>query len=215
MRFIDIATLVAVSWIVQLLFAAAQDSNSTDNFKQRFAAANVTHDGCLTRQQAVDGGLNGILSDFAAIDAARRGCVTLDQIRQFRVVSKFAQANTTHDGCLTRQQAIDGGMKQIVRYFDQIDTSHRGCITLEQAKKFTPQGGGEANRFAAANTTHDGCLTLDQAVGAHLKSIVQNFSAIDKSGRGCVTQDQLRTFYAEQPNLLHRPGTNKKGGIDR
>lgn len=158
-------------------------------------------------------GLKWVARDFPTIDVARRGCVTLDQIKEFRLISKFAMANTTHDGCLTRQQAINGEMKQIVRYFDQIDTSHRGCVTLEQAKRFAPHGGGDVKIFAAANTTHDGCLTLDQAVRADLKSVVQNFSEIDKSGRGCITQDQMRTFFAAQPNMLHRPSTNAKGGM--
>jgi TolB-like protein len=193
--------------------ASVQDSNSGGNLEQRFTAANTTHDGCLTRQQAIEGvGLKGILRDFAAIDVARSGCVTLDQIRQFRLSSKFATANATHDGCLTRQQAIDGGMKQIARYFDEIDRSRRGCITLEQVQRFVPPEPVTANRFAAANTTHDGCLTHDQAVRGGFKSVVQNFSQIDKSERGCITLDQMRTFI-EQPNMQRRPSTNEKGGL--
>jgi hypothetical protein len=213
MRLIGIAALIAAFWSI-LPTASAQDSNPGENFEQRFAAANITHDGCLTRQQVIEsGGLKGVLRDFAAIDVARRGCVTLDQIRQFRLSTKFGAANTTHDGCLTRQQAIDGGMKQIARYFDDIDTSRRGCVTLEEAKRFAPPESVMASRFAAANTTHDGCLTLDQAVRSGFKSVIQNFSQIDKSGRGCITQDQMRTFFAEQPKMLHRPSPNAKGGM--
>jgi hypothetical protein len=49
---------------------------------QRFAAANVTHDGRLTRQQA-QAGMPRIAENFDAIDIDRKGFVTLPEIRTF------------------------------------------------------------------------------------------------------------------------------------
>ena len=49
---------------------------------------------------------------------------------------KFAAANTTHDGRLTREQAEAGGMKMVARYFDAIDVNHRGYVTLPEIRAF-------------------------------------------------------------------------------
>jgi hypothetical protein len=65
---------------------------------QRFAAANVTHDGRLTRQQA-QAGMPRIAENFDAIDVDRKGFVTLPEIHTF----------------IARQQAAGGQSGQ----FDQ------------------------------------------------------------------------------------------------
>ncbi len=49
---------------------------------QRFAAANVTHDGRLTREQAASG-MPMVARNFAAIDADHKGFVTLQDVRAF------------------------------------------------------------------------------------------------------------------------------------
>lgn len=64
------------------VFAQAQNGQRVP-LAQRFEAANITHDGCLTQQQAMAGGLRGIARNFSQIDTAGRGCVTLDQIEVF------------------------------------------------------------------------------------------------------------------------------------
>jgi hypothetical protein len=50
---------------------------------------------------------------------------------------KFAAANTTHDGHLTREQAQAGGMKMVAKYFDAIDVNHRGYVTLQDIRAFS------------------------------------------------------------------------------
>jgi len=52
------------------------------------------------------------------------------------LAARFAAANTTHDGRLTREQAEAGGMKMVARYFDAIDVSHRGYVTLPEIRAF-------------------------------------------------------------------------------
>lgn len=48
-------------------------------------------------------------------------------------------------------------------------------------------------RFQAANTTRDGKLTRDQAKEGY-KSIARNFDAIDATGKGFVTLDDIRAW---------------------
>lgn len=49
--------------------------------------------------------------------------------------ARFALANTTHDGKLTRQQAA-AGMPMVKRHFDEIDTRHAGYVTLAQIEAY-------------------------------------------------------------------------------
>jgi hypothetical protein len=49
--------------------------------------------------------------------------------------SRFAQANTTHDGKLTREQA-QAGMPMVAQHFDAIDSQHAGYVTLAQIEDF-------------------------------------------------------------------------------
>jgi|SRR6478672_13129994 hypothetical protein len=51
-----------------------------DALSQRFAAANVTHDGRLTREQA-EAGMPLVAQDFDAIDIDSKGYVTLPEVR--------------------------------------------------------------------------------------------------------------------------------------
>jgi hypothetical protein len=52
--------------------------------------------------------------------------------------ARFATANTTHDGKLTRAQAAQG-MPMVAQNFDQIDTQKTGYITLAQIEQFMQQ----------------------------------------------------------------------------
>lgn len=52
--------------------------------------------------------------------------------------TRFATANTTHDGKLTKAQAAQG-MPMVAQNFDQIDTQKAGYITLPQIEQFMQQ----------------------------------------------------------------------------
>jgi hypothetical protein len=50
---------------------------------KRFDLANVTHDGHLTKDQATAAKWTYVTKNFAAIDSAKKGYVTVDDIRAF------------------------------------------------------------------------------------------------------------------------------------
>ncbi|RDK07416.1 EF-hand domain-containing protein [Cupriavidus lacunae] len=55
-----------------------------------------------------------------------------------QVQTRFASANTTRDGKLTREQAA-AGMPMVASHFDQIDTQRAGYVTLPQIEAFMRQ----------------------------------------------------------------------------
>ena len=61
------------------------------------------------------------------------------------LAQRFAVANVTHDGRLTREQA-ERGMPFVARNFDGIDLDHKGYVTLPEIRAFAAQrraGGGQ------------------------------------------------------------------------
>ncbi|GMG93097.1 hypothetical protein SGO26_19595 [Cupriavidus metallidurans] len=52
--------------------------------------------------------------------------------------ARFANANTTHDGKLTRAQAA-AGMPMVAKHFDEIDKQRAGYVTLRQIETFMAQ----------------------------------------------------------------------------
>ena len=58
---------------------------------QRFAAANTTHDGHLTKDQAKAGHLTSVYSHFDAIDKDNKGYVTEDDIKAYAAAHRSAR----------------------------------------------------------------------------------------------------------------------------
>ena len=54
-------------------------------------------------------------------------------------VQRFHEANTTHDGKLTLQQAQAANLKMIVNHFSEIDTQNRGYVTLPELRAYAKQ----------------------------------------------------------------------------
>jgi hypothetical protein len=54
------------------------------------------------------------------------------------LVQRFANANVTHDGRLTREQA-EAGMPMVARNFDTIDIEHKGYVTLPEIRAFADE----------------------------------------------------------------------------
>jgi Ca2+-binding EF-hand superfamily protein len=49
--------------------------------------------------------------------------------------TRFMNANVTHDGKLTREQAA-AGMPMVAKHFDEIDTQKAGYLTLPQIAEY-------------------------------------------------------------------------------
>jgi hypothetical protein len=73
------------------------------------------------------------------------------------------------------------------------------------ASAYPAQGGGLAQRFAAANVTRDGMLTREQAA-AGMPMVAQNFDVIDRDHKGYVTLPEVRAFAAERRAERSQPG---------
>ena len=68
----------------------AEPSRSRRSMTERFAAANTTHDGKLTLEQARAGRLRAVVRDFDQIDPTHRGYVTLDEIKAHQSAQRAA-----------------------------------------------------------------------------------------------------------------------------
>jgi len=64
--------------------AAKAKGAGKEKFEQRFDAANTTHDGKLTLDQAKAGKLHGVVKQFAAIDTGNKGYVTKADVEAYR-----------------------------------------------------------------------------------------------------------------------------------
>jgi hypothetical protein len=65
------------------------------------------------------------------------------------VARRFAAANVTRDGRLTRQQA-EAGMPRVAENFDAIDVDQKGYVTLPEIRSFVARqsaAGGQLNQF--------------------------------------------------------------------
>lgn len=76
---------------------AASTPRTRKTMDERFAAANTTHDGKLTLDQAKAGRLRAVARDFALIDTNKHGYVTLDEIKAHQTEQRAARkaARTT------------------------------------------------------------------------------------------------------------------------
>ncbi len=75
--------------------AAPPARRHRQTMQQRFDAANTTHDGKLTLDQAKAGHMTRVVQHFDAMDTAKKGFVTMDEIRAYgraqRAARKAAQ----------------------------------------------------------------------------------------------------------------------------
>ncbi len=76
---------------------AVRPHHARRTLAQRFDAANTTHDGKLTLEQARAGRMVAVARDFDQIDKAKHGYVTLDDIKTFQTERRAARrAARTH-----------------------------------------------------------------------------------------------------------------------
>lgn len=70
--------------------AATSNPGRRRTLQERFDLANTTHDGRLTLDQARAGRMPAVVRDFTAMDTARHGYVTLDEIKNYRKTRRLA-----------------------------------------------------------------------------------------------------------------------------
>jgi hypothetical protein len=127
------------------------------SLQQRFDAANTSHDGKLTKDQAAAANWPYVLNNFSAIDKDNKGYVTTSDIRAFArarhgqmhaagggsmghhesLQQRFDAANTSHDGKLTKDQAAAAKWPWVDRNFDAMDKDHKGYVTVEDLHNFS------------------------------------------------------------------------------
>lgn len=69
-----------------------------------------------------------------ATNSAANGGARVERMMA-QLQGRFAAANTTHDGKLTREQA-QAGMPMVAQHFDEIDAQKAGFVTLAQIEDF-------------------------------------------------------------------------------
>jgi len=77
---------------------------------------------------------------FAQSAAPQAGNPQRMQRMEQQLQTRFSNANTTHDGKLTKDQAV-AGMPMVAKHFDEIDAQKAGYITLPQIEAFMQQRG--------------------------------------------------------------------------
>ncbi len=73
----------------------AKKHRSRQTLQQRFDAANTTHDGHLTKDQAAAANWPYVTNNFAAIDKDKKGYVTVSDIHAFAKARHAARHKTT------------------------------------------------------------------------------------------------------------------------
>jgi hypothetical protein len=73
------------------------------------------------------------------------------QPRRETLVQRFGEANTTHDGHLTKTQASAAKWPYIVNNFDSIDKDHKGFVSVEDIRGYAAAKRA-ARRAAAGNS---------------------------------------------------------------
>ena len=71
--------------------SSASPHRARRTLAQRFEAANTTHDGKLTLEQARAGRLNAVARDFDKIDKDKDGTVTMDEIKAYQAEQRAAR----------------------------------------------------------------------------------------------------------------------------
>jgi hypothetical protein len=87
-------SLLAAQAITQAQAAPPLASDQKTTLTQRFEAANTTHDGHLTKQQAQAAHMQTVSRHFDAIDKDHKGYVTVDDISAYTAAQR-AQRNAT------------------------------------------------------------------------------------------------------------------------
>lgn len=107
---------------------------------------------------------------------------------------RFAQADTNHDGKLSRDEASDYLVNQV---FDSRDTNHDGKMTKQEWT------GGDPSRAAAfekRDANHDGTVTKQEAIdyGRTHGAANQVMKEADTNHDGYLERGEVQAYYASR-----------------
>lgn len=117
----------------------------------------------------------------------------------------FGDADTNHDGAVTKKEFNAYYAKHTAKHFSELDTNHDGKLTADemqggQKKPEVITSGGTAHldrRFSAADTNQDGGLDKDEAVNMPMLS--KYYDQVDSNHDGKVTRQE----YFDAMPILH------------
>ena len=112
-------------------------------------------------------------------------------------VDRFAQADTNHDGVLSRNEVSDYIVNQV---FDSRDTNRDGRMTEQEWT------GGDSARladFKKRDTNHDGVVTREEALAygrahGHANQIMRE---ADKNHDGVLSREEARAYVASRESF--------------
>lgn len=106
----------------------------------------------------------------------------------------FEEADTNHDGFLSRDEASDFLVSEV---FNSRDTNHDGRMTQEE------WAAGDAKRraqFKARDKDHDGVISKDEAIayGRKHSLAAKMMASADKNGDGKLSKKEVEAYYASR-----------------
>lgn len=83
----------------------------------------------------------GLLLAAGAASAQTQGDARQQHLRE-QLQQRFTQADSNHDGHLSREEA-QAGMSRVYQHYDEIDTTHSGALSLEDIARYLAQQRGK------------------------------------------------------------------------
>jgi Ca2+-binding EF-hand superfamily protein len=87
------AQTAAPETTMQAPAASKPKTTQAQRFQTRFNAANTTHDGHLTLDQARANKWTSVIKSFSKVDADGKGYVTAEQLRSYYIAQRAAKAH--------------------------------------------------------------------------------------------------------------------------
>lgn len=136
----------------------------------------------------------GVLISIAVIAFALVGCATSKNEKTTSGTDRFAQADTNHDGKLSRNEASDFLVNEI---FNSRDANHNGRMTEQE---WTGGDPGRLPDFKKRDANHDGIVTKEEAMayGRAHGITKQIFKEADKNHDGFLDHAEAQAYFASR-----------------
>ena len=99
---------------------------------------------------------------FAQADTNHDGCLSRDEVSDMIVTEIFTARDANKDGKLTKSEWLVPGDESGNKIFTGADTNHDGVVTLAEAKAYGRKIGVGKNLFEESNKNQDACLDREE-----------------------------------------------------